>query len=49
MTTGNHKPLEIKVREKTCFCDDCIKDNPVSVCENIVNGYASHLNLKGDS
>ena len=46
MTTGNHKPLVIKVREKTSFCDDCIKDNPVSVCENIVNGYVSHWNLK---
>ena len=42
MTTGNHKPLVIKVREKTCFCDDCIKDNPVSACENIVNGYVLH-------
>ena len=46
MTTGNHKPPVIKVREKTCFCDDCIKENLVSACENIVNGYVSHWDLK---
>ena len=46
MTTGNHKPPVIKVREKTCFFDDSIKENPVSVCENIANGYVSHWNLK---
>ena len=46
MTIGNHKPLVIKVREKSCFSDDCIKENPVSVCENIVNGYVSHWDLK---
>ena len=46
MTIGNHKPLVIKVREKTCFCDDYIKDNPVSECENIVNGYVSHWDSK---
>ena len=46
MTIGNHKPLVIKVRDKTCFCDDYIKDNLVSVCENIANGYVSHWNLK---
>ena len=46
MTTGNHKPLVIKVREKTCFCDDCIKENLVNLCENIMNGYVSHWNLK---
>ena len=46
MTTGNHKPPVIKVRVKTCFCDDCIKDNRVSACENIVNGYVSHCDLK---
>ena len=45
MATRNHKPPIIKVREKTCFCDDYIKDNLVSVCENIVNGYVSHWNL----
>ena len=42
----NHKPSAIKVREKTFFCDDYIKDNPVSACENIMNGYVSHWDLK---
>ena len=28
------------------FCDDYIKDNPVSVCEHIVKGYVSHWDLK---
>ena len=46
MTTGNHKPPITKVREKKYFCDNYIKDNLVSVCENIVNGYVSHWNLK---
>jgi hypothetical protein len=46
MTIGNHKPPVIKVTEKICFCDDCIKDNLVSACENIGNGYVSHWDLK---
>ena len=49
MTIGNHKPPVIKVREKTCFCDDYIKENLVSVCENIVNECVSHWDLKENS
>ena len=46
MTTRNHKPLVIKVREKTCFCNDCIEDNLVSACQNIVNVHISDWDLK---
>ena len=33
-------------RVELCFLDDCIKENQVSACENIVNGYVSHWDLK---
>ena len=46
MSTRNYKAPVIKVREKICFCDECIKDNPMSACENTMNGYVSHCDLK---
>ena len=42
----HHKHPMIKVREKSCFCDECMMYNPMSVCENIVSGYVSHWDLK---
>ena len=39
MTTGQHKPPIIQVREKSCFCDACINNTAMSQCKNIANGY----------
>ena len=46
MSTGQHKPLLIQAREKSCFCVDCVEDNPMSQCENVANGYVSRWDMK---
>ena len=39
VTTGQHKPPVIQVREKSYFCNVCIQNNAIGQCENIGNGY----------
>lgn len=46
MTTRHHKPPLIQVREKSCFCANCVEDNPMSQCKNSANGYVSQLDMK---
>ena len=37
----------MNVREKSCFCIDCIEDNAnIDQCENIRDGYVSQWEMK---
>ena len=46
MTTGQHKPPLIQLRDKSCFCEDCLNNNIMSQCVNITNGYVSQWDQK---
>ena len=39
MTTRQHKPPIVQVREKSCFWDIFIQKNAIGQCENIMTGY----------
>jgi hypothetical protein len=46
MTTGQHKPPLIQLRDKSCFCEDCVNNNTMSQCVNIASGYVSQWDQK---